>query len=184
MMTTDEKELIIQAQKGQIWAFEKLVRQYDRRVLNIAFQIVQNPQDAEDIYQEVWLKVHQQIQKFRSDSAFYTWLYRITVNTTISFAKNRRKGIHQSIEKGSISVASGDRQPDSDIQAEELRKKIQQGLDRLSMKQRVIFTLKYIEDFKIKDIAHIVSCSEGTVKNTLFRSTEKMRKALADYQAI
>ncbi|HDQ43879.1 MAG TPA: RNA polymerase sigma factor [bacterium] len=180
-MTDDEKTLIAKAQQGQTWAFEKLVRQYDRRVLDIAMRITQNPQDAEDIFQEVWLRVHQNIGQFRYGSAFYTWLYRITLNTAVSSMKSRKRTQYRPVEEILASCPSGEARPDAALHQEELHERIQNGLDRLSMKQRVIFTLKHYEDFKIKDIAEIVSCSEGTVKNSLFRSAEKMRRALAGY---
>jgi len=188
VMNADEKDLVLQAQEGNLWAFEKLVCKYDQRVLGLAYQLLGNHQDAEDIYQEVFMRVHHNIKKFRFQSDFYTWLYRIVVNCAISYRKKRNRQRHLSIEE------TGEREsglqwtptdpgihPDAVVNNLELRQMIAMELNGLPLMQRVVFTLRFFQDFKIKEIAQIIGCSEGTVKNYLFRSTQKMRKGLSPY---
>ena len=188
VMNADEKDLVLQAQQGNLWAFEKLVCKYDQRVLALAYQLLGNHQDAEDVYQEVFMRVHHNIKKFRFQSDFYTWLYRIVVNCAISYRKKRNRQRHLSIEE------TGEREngwqwtptdpgihPDAILNNLELRHMITMKLNALPLMQRVVFTLRFFQDFKIKEIAQIIGCSEGTVKNYLFRSTQKMRKGLSPY---
>ena len=188
VMNADEKDLVLQAQEGNLWAFEKLVCRYDQRVLGLAYQLLGNHQDAEDVYQEVFMRVHHNIKKFRFQSDFYTWLYRIVVNCAISYRKKRNRQRHLSIEE------TGEREngwqwtptdpeihPDAVVNNLELRQMIAMELNGLPLMQRVVFTLRFFQDFKIKEIAQIIGCSEGTVKNYLFRSTQKMRKGLSPY---
>ena len=188
-MSEEEKGLVQQAQEGNIWAFERLVHQYDRRVLTLAYQLVGNRQDAEDVYQEAFMRVYNKITKFRFESDFYTWLYRIVVNCAISYRKKRNRQRHQSIDEATERENGWQWTPadpgvgaDSLVSDIELREIIQTNLELLPLMQRVVFTLRFLQDFKIKDIARIIGCSEGTVKNYLFRSTQKMRKGLSHYK--
>lgn len=189
-MTTnpEEKELILQAQEGNHWAFEKLINQYDRQVLSMAYQFVGNTPDAEDIYQEVMLRVYQKIKHFRFESQFSTWLYRIVVNCAINYRKKKRQHNHVSMhyapkdqtdwEFPSADVSS---RPETMVLNQEIRDQITQILETLPMMQRVVFVLRFSEDFKLREIADIVGCSVGTIKNHLFRCTQKMRYALSSY---
>ena len=188
VMNADEKDLVLQAQEGNLWAFEKLVCRYDQRVLGLAYQLLGNHQDAEDVYQEVFMRVHHNIKKFRFQSDFYTWLYRIVVNCAISYRKKRNRQRHLSIdetgEKGNgwqWTPTDPGIHPDAVVNNLELRHMITMKLNTLPLMQRVVFTLRFFQDFKIKEIAQIIGCSEGTVKNYLFRSTQKMRKGLSPY---
>ena len=186
--TTDEKRLIKLAQEGDSRAFEKLVQTYDQRVLALAMQLVGNRDDAQDIYQEVFMRVFKQIHNFRFNSEFYTWLYRIVVNCAITYRKKRNRDYHTSLdeiadkEKGwQWFPADTAQPPDKIIINKEIRQKIENSLCLLSLKQRVVFVLRFFQDFKIKEVAQIMGCTEGTVKNYLFRATQKMRKELKLY---
>lgn len=187
MMTNEERNLVHQAQQGDHRAFETLVQRYDQRVIALAYQLVGNRHDAEDIYQEVFMRVFHNITKFRFQSDFYTWLYRIVVNTAISYRKKRTRHSHQSIDAASESEhwhwtpEADTPDPDAQVMNAELKGKIDDTLDNLSLMQRTVFVLRFFQDFKIKDIASIIGCTEGTVKNYLFRGTRKMRKSLAAY---
>lgn len=187
-MNGEEMELVQQAQEGNLWAFEKLVHKYDARVLTLALQLVGNKQDAEDVYQEAFMRVYHKIHRFRFESDFYTWLYRIVVNCAISYRKKRNRQQHSSIDAFSEkengwqwTPADPNANPEKQVDSQEIRQQIEMNLDTLPLMQRVVFTLRFLQDFKIKDIAKIVGCSEGTVKNYLFRSTQKMRKYLTPY---
>jgi RNA polymerase sigma-70 factor (ECF subfamily) len=184
----EEKDLVRQAQEGSLWAFERLVHKYDKKVLSLAFQLVGNKQDAEDVYQDVFMKVYHKINRFRFESDFYTWLYRIVVNCAISYRKKRNRERHRSIEEAAEKESGWQwtptdpkAGPDDLTAGIEIREQIHSNLETLPLMQRVVFTLRFLQDFKIKDIAQIIGCSEGTVKNYLFRSTQRMRKHLLPY---
>ncbi len=183
--TVNTYDLVRQAQEGSIEAFEELVRIYDKRVLSLAMQLVGNTEDAEDIYQDVFMKVYNKLNQFKLESQFYTWLYRIVVNCAISYRKKRNRRIHQSIDE--MVDRKGDWQyyfpqtgqsPERHTINNEILEQVQSTMDKLSLMERVVFILRFFEDFKIKDISEIMGCAEGTVKNYLFRSTRKMRKDL------
>jgi RNA polymerase sigma-70 factor (ECF subfamily) len=188
-MTEDfkEKELVLQAQKNDHLAFEKLMQQYDHQVLSMAYQLTGNTFDAEDIYQEVMLRVYQKLDSFRFESRFSTWLYRIVVNCALNYRKQKSRHKHISIdhfqddEKYWQYPSDPTSRPDTRAINNEISEQISRTLEKLSMMQRVVFVLRFNEDFKLSDIARIVGCSTGTVKNHLFRSTQKMRQALARY---
>ena len=93
-MNKEVRALVQRAQEGDAEAFERLVHQYDRRVLTLAYQLVGNTQDAEDVYQEAFMRAYDKIGKFRFESDFYTWLYRIVVNCAISYRKKRNRQLH------------------------------------------------------------------------------------------
>ena len=188
VMSNEERDLVLQAQQGNLWAFERLFHKYDKRVLSLAYQLVGNRQDAEDVYQEAFMRVYHKLDKFRFESDFFTWLYRIVVNCAISYRKKRERHRHQSIEESTErengwrwTPTDPEARPDTLVSTLELREQIRSHLEDLPLMQRVVFTLRFFQDFKIKEIAQIIGCSEGTVKNYIFRSTQKMRKNLAQY---
>ena len=188
MMDGEERKLVHQAQEGNLLAFERLVQKYDKRVLALAFQLVGNTEDAEDVYQEVFMRVYHNLHRFRFESDFFTWLYRIVVNCAISYRKKRHRQQHRSIDEadqkdGGWQWIPADIGPEPDVLVinVELREKVEATLDTLSLMQRTVFILRFFQDFKIKEIAEIIGCSEGTVKNYIFRSTQKVRKNLSSY---
>lgn len=187
-MNDQERELIHRAQEGSRMAFEQLVQKYDRKIIAVALQLVGNTEDAEDIVQDVFMRVYKNIHHFRFESDFYTWLYRIVVNCAISYRRKRSRHMHRSIEEAAESFvgrtwtpASTGPGPDSQALGKELKEQIDSALDDLSLMQRIVIVLKYFHDFKIREIAVIIGCSEGTVKNYLFRGTQKMKRGLASY---
>ena len=187
-MSIEDRDLITKAQEGNNWAFEQLVQKYDRRILALARELLGNSQDAEDVYQEVFMRVYHKINGFRFESDFYTWLYRIAVNCAITFRKKRNRERHRSIEASADGdngfrwiPADEEANPQKRVHNQEIKEQIETQLDGLPLMQRTVFVLRFFQDFKIKDIAEIIGCAEGTVKNYLFRGTQKMRKNLSAY---
>ena len=183
----EDKNLIIRAQKGDNQAFEELVVKYDRVVLYVANSFRNNPDDAKDIYQEVFLRVHKGLKNFQFKCEFSTWVYRITTNVCISF---KRKSINYSFDsqnqydeksQNNISfestIDSGVRTDQSTLD-NEIARLINAELDKLPKQQKMAFTLKYYQGFKIKEIAQMMNCTDGTIKRYLFDSTKKMRTKL------
>ncbi len=185
-MTENEIELIKSAQQGNRRAFEQLIFKYDKHVLNIAYSFRNSPDDAKDIYQEVFLRVFKGIKNFRFDSEFATWLYRITTNICITYKSRSKKEMYDSIdaELSNSDEKYSDYMP-SESKADELLLKnetnriIEEALNTLPEQQKIAFTMKYYNEFKIKEIAQIMSCNEGTIKRYLFNATHKLQKMLS-----
>ncbi|HVN49109.1 MAG TPA: RNA polymerase sigma factor [Bacteroidota bacterium] len=185
-----DTELIVQAQRGNMNAFEELVQRYDKRVFTIAAGYVRSADDAKDIYQEVFLRVYKGLSKFELRSEFSTWLYRITTNVCLSHRSNGKRLAHTSLDELSQdeegqpyalkdSIA-GDELTDRHTHNEEISERVQQAMNKLSPKQRMVFTLKHYEGYKLKEIAAMLNCTEGTVKKYLFEATARMRGQLKD----
>lgn len=186
-MEEREIRLIKRAQEGDAAAFEALVFIYDREVLKLAHRMVNNLEDARDIYQDVFLLVYRKLRGFRFESEFYTWLYRIVVNQCINFRKWRRRRQmapldEHEMQPAGLAMNGAAHNPEDSIMSRETGDRIQQALACLSERQRAVFVLRHFHDQKLQDIARSLGCAEGTVKNYLFRATQKMRKLLRDYQ--
>jgi len=187
-MDAQELQLIQQAQAGDTRAFDQLIRRHDRRILQITYSILGNLQDAQDIYQETFLKAYSNISTFRFESELSTWLSRIAVNLAITYRKRRQLHQFLSLDSGP-EKAEGKRQletaienhPENSLLSRELRQKIESSLDHLSPQQRTIFVLKHFHGYKIKEIAELLSCTEGTIKNQLFRAIQKVKQYLTPY---
>jgi len=177
------KDLIIKAQAGDTESFHEIVTIYDTRIMTLTLQIAQNKEDAEDIYQETFVKVYKNLSKFRFESDIYTWIYRIAVNTAYNYKRKHSKmTIVEPKEESGYDFLDWVYDPQSsEDNREELIIAINQSLLTLSHQQRTVFILKHIQQLKIKDIANILELSDGTVKKYLFRAMEKLRVSLKEY---
>lgn len=189
-MTQQETELIIRARNGNISAFEELIYKYDKKVLALALRYVKNEDDARDIYQEVFIRVFKGLKKFQFKSEFSTWLYRIVTNVCLTYKtrSNKREyiSIHPDDNEGSDIMKTGfeieDNEPipDRALTNAEISDYINNALETLSPRQKMIFILKHYEGYKLKEIAEMLHCGEGTIKKYLFDAVRKMRTQLAD----
>lgn len=187
-MNTDDRELVGRAKLGDIAAFEQLVHKHDKQVLTIAARYVTSAEDAKDIYQEVFVRVYRGLKQFKMQSEFTTWLHRITVNVCLTHRAQRKKFMHVSLdgdgpdgdEPGGtgVTLTSNDEQADQHSMSNELRRHVQDALDDLAPKQRLVFTLKHYEGYKLREIAEMMKCTEGTVKRYLFLATQHLRQRL------
>jgi len=184
----DDVELVTRAQEGDMLAFEQLVFRHDRKVLAIAARYVTSAEDAKDIYQEVFIRVYRNLKKFRFRSEFATWLHRITVNVCLTHRSRGRRtlqtlladarGEDDAEPHGEIpDPAQG---PDAVAAGADIAARIEQALGTLSPKQRMVFTLRHYEGYKLSEIAGMMDCMEGTVKRYLFTATRRMREQLKD----
>jgi RNA polymerase sigma-70 factor (ECF subfamily) len=191
-MAASDTELILQTQRGNMDAFEQLVQRYDKRVLTIAAGYVNSSDDAKDIYQEVFLRVYKGLPKFQYKSEFSTWLFRITTNVCLSHRMRGRRHSHTSLDQ---SVNDGDGQShalkdtlsdnttsDQQIHNAEIILRVEQALKSLSPRQKMVFSLKHYEGYKLREIAEMMKCSEGTIKKYLFEATARLRKQLKDFE--
>jgi RNA polymerase sigma-70 factor (ECF subfamily) len=189
-MSHTDTELIMKAREGDIAAFEELVFRYDRKVLSIAAQFVHCAEDAKDIYQEVLIRVYNALPSFKFKSEFSTWLYRITTNVCLTHATDRKKhgrNVRELSDDGTDAdgdplhaIPTEDRAPDERIIAAEESERIEGALMALSPNQRMIVTLKHYQGFKLREIADMMGCTEGTVKKHLFTAMHRMRTVLHD----
>lgn len=183
-MQLSDNELIIKAQNGEALAFEELIYRYDKMVLRIALKYTGDSDDAKDIYQEVFIRVYKNIGSFQFKSEFSTWLFRIATNVCISFKRKHRKSNLFSLddENNSAYVSSlpgNESLPDSITENKEFGNKVSEALKNLSPNQRMSFLLKHYEGYKIREIAEMMSCKEGTIKKYLFEAVKKLKAQLA-----
>jgi RNA polymerase sigma-70 factor (ECF subfamily) len=168
-------------------AFEQLVQRYDRRVFTIAAGYVNSADDAKDIYQEVFLRVYRGLSKFEGRSEFSTWLYRITTNVCLSHRVSRSRRQHSSFQDEEDGRSEADHPALRDdtsavrmAEDEEIGRRVEQALEGLSPRQRLVFTLRHYEGYKLREIAEQCGLSEGSVKNYLFEAVARLRVSLRD----
>jgi RNA polymerase sigma-70 factor, ECF subfamily len=182
-MITD-KDLILQTIEGNNSAFEELVRRHDRRVLSIAYNYINSPEDAKDIYQEVFIRVYNGLPGFEFRSEFSTWLHKITVNVCLSFRQKKLAHNLISINENDdfndplIETLQGGSRTDEAILHDELLSFIRKEIEALPEKQRMIFNLKYFHEYKLKEIAGMMQTTEGTVKKLLSIAIHKLRDGI------
>jgi len=190
-MALSDTDLINKAQDGDESAFNELVCRYDRNVLALTLKYVNDRDDAKDIYQEVFLRVFRGLKNFKFKSEFSTWLYRITVNVCLTFIKSGKKQsmirINSDMENDDIDyiVGSDDKanSPNELLSRNEFTDNVKEALEKLSPKQKMIFVLKHFEGYKIREIASMIDCGEGTVKKYLFEANHKLRDQLSELYA-
>ena len=184
-MAKDEIELIRRLQSGDVAAFRELVEANKRRLFALAYDLVGNAQEAEDVSQEAFIKVYRAIGSFRGDARLSSWIYRIVVNLCLN--RRRKKSLtvmelREDFENdGALTNAGGDN-PEQHTEARLLQRHLRRALRKLSPQQRAIFTLRHDQDLPLKEISSIMKISEGTVKSQLFRAVGKLQQALAFYK--
>jgi len=186
-MALSDNELIIQANSGNDAAFEELIYRYDRSVLAIALKFVHDTDDAKDIYQEVFIRVYRGLKNFEMKSKFSTWLFRIATNVCLSYKSRSKKHLQQSIDEQfateddevqQFELTDDEMDPGEIMINLDLGDIIRRAVDSLSSKQRMTFILKHYEGYKIREIADMLNCKEGTVKKYLFDAIRNLRKKL------
>jgi RNA polymerase sigma-70 factor (ECF subfamily) len=192
-MQLNDTDLIIQAQNGNQNAFEELVYRYDRSVLSIALKYSNNEDDAKDLYQEVFIRVYRSIKGFRFQSEFSTWLFRITTNVCLTYKSKSKEHLKVSIDKDydeeeneigeTKELVYDGLSPEEISSGADLREIVNAAVESLSPKQKMTFVLKHYEGYKIREIAEMLNCKEGTVKKYLFDATKNLRKKLSPVYA-
>jgi RNA polymerase sigma-70 factor (ECF subfamily) len=190
-MIISDTELINKAQKGDESAFNELICRYDSNVLSLALKYVDDRDDAKDIYQEVFLRVFRGLKNFKFKSEFSTWLFRITTNVCLTFVSRSNKQtmmrINTDMETEEIDDIAGrddsGSSPDEYLIRNEIKNNVNEALDKLSPKQKMIFMLKHFEGYKIREISEMLNTSEGTIKKYLFEANHKLRDQLSELYA-
>ena len=172
-MEPDVTDLIIQAQKGDQRAFENLVYRFDRSVLSIALKYATDEDDAKDLYQEVFIRVYRGIKSFRFQSEFSTWLFRITTNVCLTYKSRSKDHLKVSIDNDidderdnsfREEIVYDGSSPEDSASGSEIGEIVNAAVESLSPKQKMTFILKHYEGYKIREIAEMLNCKEGTVK--------------------
>lgn len=183
-MAQTDRELIARSKAGDSSAFEQLIFRYDKDVLNIAARYTQCADDAKDIYQESFIRVYKGLGKFEQKSEFTTWLYRIVTNVCLTYKEKKRRTSMSSLddddEGGLTQQAVSDNASDARANGNEIINRIESALQLLSAQQRLVFTLRHYQEYKVREIAEMMQCAEGTIKKYLFEATQKMKSQLHD----
>jgi RNA polymerase sigma-70 factor, ECF subfamily len=187
----DDTVLVREAQQGSCAAFEELVRHYDQAVLRLAMHLTGSDAEAQDIYQDAFLKAYRNIASFRFECSFYTWIYRIVTNLCLDHLRKKRVRKEDAPvavdEEGKpydiLEQVADDRagaDPERDLMSRQVGQRIHSALERLSPRERMVFELKHYHGLKLRTVGEILHTTEETAKNTLFRATQKLRGDLAD----
>ena len=195
-MSLKDLDLVARAQDGDQTGFEALVRQYQGKAYAIAYNMCSGDgEEAKELTQEAFLRAFRSLKNFRGQSSFYTWFYRILINTCLDSRRRRSRweGIFSFWRRDKNETASSDeinvQYPDAKehsnpmdaLNNKQLAQEIRQALASLPEKQRVVFQLKVLHGMRIREIAKIMGSAEGTVKSHLFRATHFMREALQEW---
>jgi RNA polymerase sigma-70 factor (ECF subfamily) len=185
-----DQDLVQLCQKGDAEAFDQLVGRYRTRVFGMIYNMVHNEQDAWDLAQDSFLKAWKSIARFRGQSSFYTWIYRIVMNVTIDWLRKKQvKGSGaefndevqlREIDPASRTVPKADALPHEHMVHGEIRARIDQAIAQLSPEHRAVILMKEIEDMQYHEIAEALDCSIGTVMSRLFYARKKLQNMLRD----
>jgi RNA polymerase sigma-70 factor (ECF subfamily) len=185
----DDVALVRRCQQGDDRAFDELVTKYRSRVFAMIYHLVHNEQDAWDLAQDGFLKAWKSLDRFRFQSSFYTWLYRIMTNVAIDWLRKKQIQAGQEFDD---SIALQDLEPGSDLApksaplpieklaGKEIRQRIDAAIGKLSPEHRAVILLKEVEDLQYHEIAESVGCSIGTVMSRLFYARKKLQVMLKD----
>jgi RNA polymerase sigma-70 factor (ECF subfamily) len=187
--------LVREAQGGNHAAFAQLVHAHDDGVLKLAFRITGSLSDAQDIYQEVFLKAYKKLDCFRFECSFSTWIFRIATNTSLDHLRKHKQRKENDATKVNfegedydlLNQISDDRpacNPEKELLRSELGASISCALRRLTPNEQKVFDLKHLQGMKLRAISEMLNTSEGSVKACLVRATRKLRLQLAQYTAL
>lgn len=174
MSVSNDLELVESFQKGNEGSFNELVRRYQEKVYWIAHRFVNDHDQADDIVQEVFLKVYSALNDFRGDSGVYTWLYRITVNISLNAIRKKRVRDFLRIDEFFNSPIEESERPDKQYEQNEQKQLIEEAIQRLPEKQKTVFILRYYEELPYEDISKILKTSVGGLKANYFHAVKNI----------
>lgn len=181
--------IVKRVQAGDVAAFDQLIRKYRERLFGVVYNLTSNREDAADLVQDSFIKAFQAINRFHGQSAFFTWLYKIAVNTTLSHLRKNKLRQFFSLEKiqeddpaakilSELTDKSG---ADRDAYLHELQEKLNEAMQKLSIKHRTVITLFEIDGLSHAEIAEVMECSEGTVRSRLHYAKQFLQGELSKY---
>ena len=184
-----EADLVRKARRGDLNAYDELVKRYQQRIYATVYHMTSNHEDANDLAQESFIKAFQALNTFKGGSTFYTWLYRIAVNKTINFLKQRKKRQHMSLNDIDFNAEHdpdlvaliSDKTPFRNAGLSELQKFLNEALLKLSEPHRMVVVLHDVQGQSHEEIAEIMGCNIGTVRSRLFYARQQLQGYLSEY---
>lgn len=181
--------LVRKAQGGDLDAYNELVRRYQERIYGTLYHMTSNHEDANDLTQDAFVKAWQALPSFKGDSSFFTWLYRIAVNKTLNFLKQRGKRYHLSLNDMDVNAENdpdlvalvSDHTPQRNANLNELQEKLNAAMQKLSETHRTVVVLHDIQGMSHEEIGKIIGCNTGTVRSRLFYARQQLQAYLSDY---
>jgi RNA polymerase sigma factor (sigma-70 family) len=181
--------VVRQVQAGDVAAFDRLILKYRERVFGVVYNLTANREDASDLTQDTFIKAFQAINRFQGNCSFFTWLYKIAVNTTLGHLRKNRLRSFFSLEKLNedgtntevLEQLTDKRGADRDTYLRELQEKLNEALQKLSIPHRTVITLFEIDGLSHSEIAEVVGCSEGTVRSRLHYAKQFLQGELGKY---
>jgi len=185
----DESELVRRAREGDLSAYDDLMRRYQERIYATIYHMTSNHDDANDLAQEAFIKAFHALKSFKGGSSFYTWIYRIAVNKTINFLKQRKNRTHMSLNDLDFNAENdpdlvalvSDKNPRRDAGLAELQEKLNAAMQKLSDHHRLVVTLHDVQGMSHEEIAKIMGCNIGTVRSRLFYARQQLQALMSDY---
>jgi RNA polymerase sigma factor (sigma-70 family) len=185
----DDLSLVNRAQAGNLEAYDELVRRYQERIYSTIYHMTSNHEDANDLAQESFIKAFQALRSFKGDSSFFTWIYRIAVNRTINFLKQRKNRIQLSLNDLDFNAENdpelvalvSQKTPRRDLSLAELQEKLNEAMLKLSHEHRLVVNLHDIQGLSHEEISKIMDCNIGTVRSRLFYARQQLQAYLSDY---
>ena len=185
----DDRALVEQAKAGNLNAYEELVRAYESRIHSLIYNMTSNKEDTEDLVQDVFVKAYKSLGRFQGKSSFYTWIYRIAVNSTINFIKRRAKKSALSLDNIDLNIErdpayvelSAKGSPLKDMSIKELQEKLNKALLTLSEKHRAVVVLHDIQGVPHNEIAKMLGCSSGTIRSRLYYARQRLQIELSEF---
>jgi RNA polymerase sigma factor (sigma-70 family) len=181
--------LVKRAQGGDLEAYDALVRRYQERIYGTIYHMTSNHEDANDLAQESFIKAFQALRSFKGDSSFFTWVYRIAVNRTINFLKQRKNRVQMSLNDLDYNAENdpdlvaliSHKTPRRDLSLVELQEKLNAAMQKLSDEHRLVVNLHDIQGLSHEEISKIMDCNIGTVRSRLFYARQQLQAYLMDY---
>ena len=182
-LVTNDEELIRRFRAGDETGFDELVKRYQQRIHALLYRMVRNPEDAGDLAQDVFVRAYQALPRFKGNSSFYTWLYRIAVNQAFNLhrARNRKKArrdLEVNLGDDVVNTVAAREHPQGDFHQSELRLAIRGAVDLLPERQRAVFVLRQYQGLTNAEVAQTLKCSTGAVKANYFFALQKLQKSL------
>ena len=184
-----DAELVERARQGDLSGYDQLVRRYQERVYATVYHMTSNHEDANDLTQESFIKAYRALRSFKGDSSFYTWIYRIAINKTINFLKQRKNRIHLSLNDLDLNAEHdpdlvalvSEKTPRRAMNLAELQEKLNTAMQKLSETHRLVVTLHDVQGLPHEEIGRIMDCNVGTVRSRLFYARQQLQGHLSDY---
>jgi RNA polymerase sigma-70 factor (ECF subfamily) len=185
----DEMELVKRARDGDLESYDELVKRYQERIYATIYHMTSNHEDANDLAQEAFIKAFHALKSFKGGSSFYTWVYRIAVNKTINFLKQRKNKAQMSLDDLDFNAEHdpdlvaliSDKTPRREVNLAELQEKLNGAMQKLSEPHRLVVTLHDVQGLSHEEIAKIMDCNIGTVRSRLFYARQQLQAYLSDY---